>query len=146
MGQLENLMKLGMSEAEARQVMEDDKRIDRGEDLFPLSADQKKAEKKMRQADRKPTVYNLKPRERKPNEAKREIIQILDEALTNIADNVVVTNIERQIDFELDGVRYRVVLSAPRKQGHFYFVFNFSQLPLTARAQAFLLKIFHFFV
>ena len=115
MGQLENLMKLGMSEAEARQVMEDDKRIDRGEDLFPLSADQKKAEKKMRQADRKPTVYNLKPRERKPNEAKREIIQVLDEALTDIADDVVVTNIERQIDFVLDGVRYRVVLSAPRK-------------------------------
>jgi hypothetical protein len=39
----------------------------------------------------------------------------LDEALTDIADNVVVTNVERQIDFVMDGVKYRVVLSAPRK-------------------------------
>lgn len=115
MGQLENLMKLGMTEAEARKVIEDDKRIDRGEDLFPLTTEQKQAEKKMRQADRQPTAYKFTKRERKPNEAKREIIQILDEALTDIADDVVVTNIERQIDFELDGVRYRVVLSAPRK-------------------------------
>lgn len=116
MSQLENLMKLGMSEAEARQVLEDDKKIDRGEKMpFDLSKEQEKEVKKYRQADRKPFVPNLKPRERKPNMAKRDIIQVLDEALTDIADNVTVTNIERQIDFELDGVRYRVVLSAPRK-------------------------------
>ena len=117
MSQLENLMKLGLSEAEAKQVLEDDKKIDRGEKMpFDLSKEQEKETRQYRQADRaKPFVPNLKPRERKPNEAKREIIQILDEALTDIADNVTVTNIERQIDFELDGVRYRVVLSAPRK-------------------------------
>lgn len=116
MSQLENLMKLGMSEAEARQVLEDDKKIDRGEKMpFDLTAAQEKEVKKYRQADRKPFVPNLKPRERKPNMAKRDIIQVLDEALTDIADDVTVTNIERQIDFELDGVRYRVVLSAPRK-------------------------------
>lgn len=117
MSQLENLMKLGMSEAEARQVLEDDKKIDRGEKMpFDLSKDAEKATRQYRQADRaKPFVPNLKPRERKPNMAKRDIIQVLDEALTDIADDVTVTNIERQIDFVLDGVRYRVVLSAPRK-------------------------------
>ena len=117
MGQLENLMKLGMSEAEARQVLEDDKRIDRGEKMpFDLTKEQEKETRKYRQSDRaKPFIPDLKPRERKPNEAKREIIQVLDEALTDIADDVTVTNIERQIDFVLDGVRYRVVLSAPRK-------------------------------
>lgn len=116
MSQLENLMKLGMSEAEARQVLEDDKKIDRGEKMpFDLTKEQEKEVKKYRQADRKPFVPNLKPRERKPNMAKRDIIQVLDEALTDIADNATVTNIERQIDFEIDGVRYRVVLSAPRK-------------------------------
>lgn len=115
MGQLENLMKLGMSEAEAKQVLADDKRIDRGEDLFPLSTEQKQAEKKMRQADRAPTVYKFTTRERKPNEPKREIISVLDDALCDIADEVTVTNIERQIDFVMDGVRYRIVLSAPRK-------------------------------
>lgn len=115
MSQLENLMKLGMTEAEAKQVLEDDKRIDKGEDLFPLTEEQKKASKKARQADRKPTVYQFKKRERKPNMAKRDIIQVLDEALTDIADDVTVTNIERQIDFVIDDVRYRIVLSAPRK-------------------------------
>lgn len=116
MSQLENLMKLGMSEAEARQVLADDKKIDRGEKMpFDLSKEQEKATRQYRQSDRKPFVPNLKPRERKPNMAKRDIIQVLDEALTDIADDVTVTNIERQIDFVLDGVRYRVVLSAPRK-------------------------------
>ncbi len=117
MNQLDSLMKLGLSEAEARQVLEDDKRIDKGEKMsFDLSKEQKKATRQYRQADRaKPFVPDLKPRERKPNMAKRDIIQMLNETLASIASNVTVTNIERQIDFEIDGVRYRVVLSAPRK-------------------------------
>lgn len=115
MSQLDALIKLGMTEAEAREVLEDDKRIDRGEDLFPLTDEQKAAEKKMRQADRKPTVYKFNKRERKPNEPKREIIQVLDEALTDLVDDVTVTNPERQIDFIYDGVKYRIILSAPRK-------------------------------
>ncbi len=110
-------MKLGMSEAEALQVLADDKKIEKGEKMpFDLPAEKVKETRKYRQSDRaKPFIPDLKPRERKPNEAKREIIQILDEALCDIADDVTVTNIERQIDFVLDGVRYRVVLSAPRK-------------------------------
>ena len=117
MNQLDSLMKLGLSEAEARQVLEDDKRIDKGEKMsFDLSKEQEKATRQYRQADRtKPFVPDLKPRERKPNMAKRDIIQMLNETLASIASNVTVTNIERQIDFEIDGVRYRVVLSAPRK-------------------------------
>ena len=116
MTQLEALMKLGLSETEAKQVLEDDKKIDRGEKMpFDLTKEQEKETKKYRQADRKPTAYKFTTRERKPNDAKREIIQILDEALTDIADNVTVTNIERQIDFVFNDVKYRIVLSAPRK-------------------------------
>ena len=116
MTQLEALLKLGLSENEAKQVLEDDKRIDRGEKMpFDLSKEQEKATRKYRQADRTPTVYKFTKRERKPNEAKREIVQTLNEALTDIADEVSITNPERQIDFVLDGVKYRVVLSAPRK-------------------------------
>lgn len=116
MGQLENLIKLGMSETEAKQVLEDDKKIDRGEPMpFDLPKDKEKATRQYRQADRKPFVPNLKPRERKPNEAKREIIQAVNEAIANIATNVVISNIERQLDFEVDGIAYRIVLSAPRK-------------------------------
>ena len=115
MSQLEALIKLGMSEAEAKQVLEDDKRIDKGEKLFEFSAEQKAVEKKMRQADRTPTVYNFNKRERKANEPKRELIELLREALSAVSTEIEVTNIERQIDFNYEGVKYRVVLSAPRK-------------------------------
>ena len=116
MGQLENLMKLGLSEAEAKEVLEADRKIDKGEKMsFDLTKEQEKETRAMRQADRKPFVPKLDKRERKPNEAKREIIQVLDEALCDLVDDVTVTNPERQIDFIYNDVRYRVILSAPRK-------------------------------
>ena len=108
---------LKCSDEEAAEVLAYDKAIDHGEktphDLTP--AQNKIAQSYAHTGTRKPTVYKVTPRERKPNEPKREIIQILDEALTDIADDVTVTNPERQIDFVMDGIRYRVVLSAPRK-------------------------------
>ena len=115
MAQFEALLKLGMTEAEAHEVLEADKRIDKGEDLFPLNEEQKTTEKKMRQADRKPTVYNFNKRERKPNEPKRELIAILREALEAVSNEIEITNPERQIDFVYGGNKYRIVLSAPRK-------------------------------
>lgn len=110
------MRKLGMSEEEIADILETDKRIDKGEKLFELSADQKQAEKKMRQADRKPTVYDFSKRERKPNDSKRAIISALVECAESLADNgsVDVTNIEREFLFTANGVKYKVVLSAPR--------------------------------
>lgn len=120
MGQLEALMKLGMSEAEAKQVLEDDRKIEKGEKMsFDLSKEQEKATRNLRQADRKPTAYNFTKRERKPNEPKRELIQTITDALIEqgmIDDSSLhIENVERQIDFAYNGVRYRIVLSAPRK-------------------------------
>lgn len=116
MGQLEALLKLGLTEAEAKEVLEADRKIDKGEKMsFDLTKEQEKATRNLRQADRKPFVPKLDKRERKPNEAKREIIQVLDEALTDLVDDVTVTNVERQIDFVYNDVKYRIVLSAPRK-------------------------------
>jgi hypothetical protein len=118
MTQLEKLMKLGMTEAEAKQVIEDDKRIDRGEKMdFDLTAEQEKATRKYRQADRKETVYKFQPRERKANEDKRHLIHLLEIAIGYNPDvsSFEVTNPERQVEFVYNGVRYRIVLSAPRK-------------------------------
>lgn len=118
MDRLEHLMKiLDISADEAKQLLADDARIDKGEKLFELSMDQKKVEKKMRQADRKPTVYKLEKRERKPNEDKQALISIFASTLNSLADleTVEITNKERQIDFKWNGTRYRIVLSAPRK-------------------------------
>lgn len=109
--QLEKLIALGMTEEEAKQVLQDDEEIAHGADLFPLTPEQEKASAQARRAERK---KDTKPRERKRKEDadKRELI---DSIVCNlIADNVIVTNPERQIDFEYHGRKFRVVLSAPR--------------------------------
>lgn len=106
-------------------MLADDKKIDKGEKMsFDLSKDEEKATRKYRQADRKPTNYNFSQRERKPNEAKRDLISMLyDTIIDYVIDNgnsvdnpmVEITNPERQIDFTFNSTRYRIVLSAPRK-------------------------------
>lgn len=113
--QVEAMRKMGMSEEEIADVLESDKRIDKGEKLFELDPELEKGAKKARQADRKPTVYNFQKRERKANNDKRTIINALDEALCRIADQQTeITNAEREIIFHFNGVKYKVVLSAPR--------------------------------
>lgn len=115
MEQMEALIKLGLSEAEARQVIEDDKRIDKGEDLFPLNAEQKSTEKKMRQADRKPTVYNFNKRERKSDNDKRFLMDSVLEMLTTNATEINVINPEREVEFIYNNRKFKITLSAPRK-------------------------------
>ena len=116
MSQFDALRRLGLSEKEAQQTLQDDARIDRGENLFPLSPEQEKVSKSMRQVGRAPG-YKFQQRERKPNEAKRLLIEAIAVTLRGVpgSDGVDVTNPEREINFLLDGVRYRVTLSAPRK-------------------------------
>ena len=123
------MAKLGISEEEARQVLEDDKRIDRGEKLFELSAEQEKASKQARQADRKPTVYKLDntngKRSKKANADKQAIVNRLKATLNNwfesdsqctnnACNNIEVVNPEREFTFTYNGTKYKVVLSAPR--------------------------------
>ena len=108
---------LGRTDEEIADVLDCDRRIDKGEKLFELSAEQEQASKKARQADRKPTNYEFKPRERKANDSKRAIINALVDCAKELADSgeVDVTNIEREFLFTANGVKYKVVLSAPRK-------------------------------
>lgn len=115
--QIEKLMKnLDLTREEALQVIADDKAIDKGEKLFELTDEQKKNEKKMRQAQRQPTVYNFKQkRTKKKNTAKAEIIAQILNSLTDI-ENLDIINDEKEFTFEKDSVKYKVVLSCPRKQ------------------------------
>ena len=115
MEQMEALIKLGLSETEARQVIEDDKRIDKGEDLFPLNAEQKSTEKKMRQADRKPTVYNFNKRERKSDNDKCFLMDSVLRMLTTNATEINVINPEREVEFIYNNRKFKITLSAPRK-------------------------------
>lgn len=113
---------LGCSEDEAREVVEADAAIDKGEKLFELTDEQKKASKKARATGTKkrPTAYKFEKRERKPNEVKRWIIErvkILCDGweLNGDALNVEVTNIERSIDFNIDGRAFTLTLTEHRK-------------------------------
>ena len=108
---------LGISREEAIQLIEDDRRIDKGEKLFELTPEQKQAAKKARQADRKPTVYKFdtSKRQRPANEQKRFLIETLKTALADVGADVEVTNIEREMVLMFEGTKYKVVLSAPRK-------------------------------
>lgn len=107
---------LGISREEAIQLIEDDAKIDRGEKLFELTAEQKQAAKKARQADRKPTVYKFdtSKRKRPANETKRLLIETLKQAVENLGATAEVTNIEREIVLMLNETKYKIVLSAPR--------------------------------
>lgn len=111
---------LDISYEEALQVIEDDKKIDKGEKLFELTDEQKKASKSARQADRKPTVYKFDTSKKKKVESleKKSIIAAIVEKLTESgAVDFEVTNEEREFTFSVNETKYKIVLSCPRKQG-----------------------------
>ena len=113
-----HMTNLNISRAEAIQLIEDDRKIDKGAKLFELNPEQEKAAKKARQADRKPTVYNFTQRERKANPTKASIIAelatFLQENSENACENVEITNKERQIAFCISNVKYELTLVQKR--------------------------------
>ena len=112
--QIEAMRKMGMSEEEIADVLESDKRIDRGEKLFELDPELEKGAKKARQADRKPTAYNFQKRERKADNDKAELVNALFTAILPMCESYEVQNAEREFTFTYHGRKFKVVLSAPR--------------------------------
>lgn len=116
--QVEKMRKMGYTEEEIADMLKCDKEIDRGADLFPLDPDLEIGAKKARRADRTDTP---KPRERKPNEDRQFLLRVLVKALENHDDEGFGTefqseiiNPEREFLFIYNGIKYKVVLSAPR--------------------------------
>ena len=112
---LQLMQTLDLTEDEAQELLADDERIDKGEKLFELTEKQKANSKKARQTGTRTQTTPTK-RERKEDTDKRFLISILYKALADNTNDAVVeiTNAERQIDFEHNGRKFRVVLSAPR--------------------------------
>lgn len=110
--QVQAMRKCGMTEDEILDVLNADREIDRGAKLFELDAELQAGAKKARRADRTDTP---KPRERKPNEDKQTLLHLLQCGLGNDVADLVVTNQEREFLFTYNGIKYKVVLSAPRK-------------------------------
>ena len=118
--QIELLMtNLECTREQALEIIESDKLIDKmsvKECESDLTSDQKAIAKQYRQGERKaPTVYNFSTRERKSDNDKAKLVELLASALNVVADQEpTITNKERQIDFIYNGRKFRVVLSAPR--------------------------------
>lgn len=119
--QVEKLMRiLQISEAEAKQIIQDDKDIDQGKKKdFDISKEQEKETRKYRQVSKQPTVYQFKQkRERKPNELKREIIDdlftFLCEQYPEVAKTGNIANVENYIDFTIDGKTFTINLTQHR--------------------------------
>ena len=119
------MSQLHLTEAEALDVIEADKEIDRGEKMeFDLPPDKEKVAKEYAKISAKkekktPTVYKFDKRERKKNATKQGIIEELAKFLTEQSDiayeNVVVTNAERQIAFSIGEDNFELTLVQKRK-------------------------------
>ena len=102
---------LNLTREQALQVIEDDKRIDKGEKLFELTDEQKaNAKKTTNVGTRKSTKVK---REKKADDDKADIMALVRNALEGV-DNLVVVNAEREITFEFNNRKFKIVLSAPR--------------------------------
>ena len=105
---------LGCSREEAIQLIEDDKRIDKGEKLFELDPELEKSAKKARQADRKVSTTPVK-REKKAKPEKVEICSAMMDGLKSLGvDDFNITNAEREFLFVHNGTKYKVTLACPR--------------------------------
>lgn len=98
--------KLGCSLSEAAEIIASDKAIDKGADPYPLQESRKSAERKVKTA-------SSGQRKRKPNKDKRELIDRIVNELSEYSPKIL--NPEREIEFTKGNVRYKLVLSVPRK-------------------------------
>ena len=116
--EVQKIMKaLGLTEQEAKEMLEADRKIDKGEKLFELTPEQEKASKKARSTGtKKPTVYNFDTAKKKRKECpdKQHLVNLLAEALGTECQNIEVTNKERELTFQFNGTGYRLTLAVPR--------------------------------
>ena len=114
---------LDLTREEALEMWCDDHDIDMGKAKeFDLDPEKQKVVKQMTKAGGKARTTESKPRERKPNEEKREIIKYLayslgecDKFSENFAESVETVNVEREITFKIGENAYSLTLTLHRK-------------------------------
>ena len=107
---------LNVDRAQAEEIYQADKAIDRGEPMpFDLDPEKAKNVRKYTQVAR-PVMVESKPRTRKADEDKRYLLSLLAECVENVAEGgvVEVTRLERELVFHYNGKKYKITLSAPR--------------------------------
>lgn len=110
--EIARLMKITNStREEVLDMLDCDKRIDRGEKLFELDEELKAGAKKARQATRKATSAK---REKKEDADKQTLLNAMFQAVLPMCDTYEVTNAEREFLFTYNGKKYKVTLACPR--------------------------------
>ena len=112
------LYALGLTDEEVAEVLADDRRIDKGEKLFELTDEQKKASKDARVVHTVDAYGRNRKKEKKTDELKTEIVRVIANALIDAelvdASSLRFENVERELTFSSNGRKFKVVLSAPR--------------------------------
>jgi hypothetical protein len=113
--QIENMKKLGMTDEEIADILECDKRIDKGEKLFELAETEKVNSRKARQVARMPKPQTN--REKKVDVEKSILITQISMALKNLGyKDFDFINDQKEFTFKDDKDRkFKIVLSCPRK-------------------------------
>lgn len=110
---------LGCSIFEAEQVIADDKKIDKGQEVdFGLTKEQEKQALKYANVKehKKPAVYKFDKRERKADTTKEGVIEQIAQFLTeNGYANVEITNKSKLIAFQIGDDNYEFNLIRKRK-------------------------------
>lgn len=110
---------LGCSIKEAEQVIADDKKIDKGQEVdFGLTKEQEKQALKYANVKehKKPAVYKFDKRERKADTTKEGVIEQIAQFLTeNGYANVEITNKSKLIAFQIGDDNYEFNLIRKRK-------------------------------
>ena len=110
---------LGCSIVEAEKIIEDDKKIDKNQEVdFGLSKEEEK--KALKYANvrehKKPAVYKFDKRERKADTTKEGVIEQIAKFLTeNGYENVEITNKSKLIAFKIGEDNYEFNLIRKRK-------------------------------
>ena len=131
---------LGISIDEAKQMLLDDKAIDKGEKLFELADDLKAGAKKARQADRK---VGERKNTRKEDTDKTLLMNLLMGAVENCSPTQTKPG---EFIFEYNDRKFKVVLSAPRSWGADFSIEIFGRSLTSARTDILLYYTPHQFV
>lgn len=116
--QIENMRKLGMTEEEIAEILEEDKAIDRSgvsDKIFDweMNPEDHKKAMKLANSDEKKSS-DKKKRERKEDPVKRGIIQALFDCLDENYQQAKIDNPERVITFWANDNPYQITLSFMR--------------------------------
>ena len=115
--QILHLMKsLDITQKQAEDIIECDKRIDKGEKLFELSQEERQVERAMKQTRSVDAYGKTRTREKKEDTDKKAIVSVVADALQSAFEvaELEVGNAERELTFKVNGRKFKIVLSAPR--------------------------------